>query len=174
MNLLRSHEEMRHFEQLAGYKSVQSQHDVEVDGDATQPDTEHQGEPQQPNSQPIGHTIEPQSTRTPLHPNRDGTCRNKGKQKQTSWVWNFFTTVSVSNVPRQFKTVCEVWKRTPNGELEQWHDDSGISLNQAQIFGFPGANPAQFTTTGISPGLTRCTYEKANSCFTNSYTELLN
>ncbi|KAJ8442979.1 hypothetical protein Cgig2_019552 [Carnegiea gigantea] len=39
-------EEMRHFEQLAGYESVQSQHDVEVDGDAIQPNTEHQDEPQ--------------------------------------------------------------------------------------------------------------------------------
>jgi len=35
VNILRLQEEMRHFEQLAGYESVQSQHDVEVDEDAT-------------------------------------------------------------------------------------------------------------------------------------------
>ena len=62
VNMLRLQEEMRHFAQLAGYESVQSQHDVEVDGDATQPNTEHQAELQQPNSQSIGHTTGPQST----------------------------------------------------------------------------------------------------------------
>jgi len=72
---------MRHFEQLAGYESVQSQHDVEVEGDAIQPNTEHQTESQQPNSQPIGHTTGPQPTRPPLHPNRDKTGSNKGKRK---------------------------------------------------------------------------------------------
>ena len=41
MTLLRLHEEMRQFEQLAGYELVQSEHDVEVDGDATQSDTQH-------------------------------------------------------------------------------------------------------------------------------------
>ena len=46
MNLLRLNEEMRHFEQLVGYESVQNQHNVEVDGDATQPDIAHQAEPQ--------------------------------------------------------------------------------------------------------------------------------
>ncbi|KAJ8424086.1 hypothetical protein Cgig2_012694 [Carnegiea gigantea] len=69
-------EEMRHFEQLAGYESVQRQHDVEVDGDATQPNTEHEAKPQQPNSQSIGHTTGPQPTRPPLHPNRDETGSN--------------------------------------------------------------------------------------------------
>ena len=81
MNLLRLYEEMRHFQQLAGYELVQSQHDVEVDGDATQPDIKHQAEQQQFNSQPISHAIGPQSTRPPAHPNRDETSSNKGKRK---------------------------------------------------------------------------------------------
>jgi len=110
VNLLRLHEEMRHFEQLAGYESVQSQHDVEVGGDATQPKIEYQAEPQQPNSQPIRHTTGPQTTRPPLHPNRDETGSNKGKQKQTSWVWRFFIKVPILNVPGEFKTVCGVCK----------------------------------------------------------------
>ena len=101
---------MRHFEQLAGYESVQSQHDVEVGGDATQPKIEYQAEPQQPNSQPIRHTTGPQITRPPLHPNRDETGSNKGKQKQTSWVWRFFIKVPILNVPGEFKTVCGVCK----------------------------------------------------------------
>ena len=41
MNLLRLHEEMQQFEQLAGYESVQNQQDAEVDEDATQPNIEN-------------------------------------------------------------------------------------------------------------------------------------
>jgi len=41
MNFLRLHKEIQRFAQLASYKSVQSQHDVEVDGYATQLDTKH-------------------------------------------------------------------------------------------------------------------------------------
>ena len=67
VNMLGLQEEMRHSEPLAGYESIQSQHGVEVDGDATQPNTEHQ----QPNSQSIGHTTRPQPIRPPLHLNRD-------------------------------------------------------------------------------------------------------
>ena len=110
VNLLILQEKMLHFEQLARYKSVQSQHDVEVNGDVTQPNTEHQVEPQQPNSQPIGHTTGPEPTRPPLHRNRDETGSNKGKKKQTSWVWKFFIKVLVPNVPREFKTMCGVCK----------------------------------------------------------------
>jgi len=43
-NMLRLQEEMQHFEQLADYKSVQSQHDVEVDGDGIQSNTEYEAE----------------------------------------------------------------------------------------------------------------------------------
>jgi len=81
VNLLILREEMQQFEQLASYESVQSQHDVEVDEDATQPNTENQDEPQQPNSQLIDRTTSPQSTRPPLHPNRDETGAKKGKRK---------------------------------------------------------------------------------------------
>ena len=63
------------------YESVQSQYDIEVDGDATQPNTEHQAEPQQPNSQPISRTTGPQSTRPPIHLNRDEIGNNEGKWK---------------------------------------------------------------------------------------------
>ena len=110
VNMLRLQEEMRHFEQLAGYESVQSQHDVEVDGDATQPNIEHQPEPQQSNSQPIDHTTGPQPTKPPFHPNRDEIGSNKEKRKQTFWVCNFFTKVPVPNVPGEFKTMCWVCK----------------------------------------------------------------
>ena len=150
VNMLRLQEEMRYFEQLAGYESVQSQHDVEVDEDATQPNTETQAEPQRPNLQPIDHTTAPQPTRPPLHPNRDETSSNKGKRKQTSCVWNFFTKVPIPNVPAEFKTVCGVCKTEYEMHTEwgsgttarhlETHDilkDSGISLNQAQIFGVP-------------------------------------
>ncbi|KAJ8441432.1 hypothetical protein Cgig2_023618 [Carnegiea gigantea] len=113
----RLQEEMRHFEQLVGYESVQSQHDVEVDGDATQSNTEHQAEPQQSNLQPIGHTTRPQPTRPPLPPNRDET----GKYKMhTGW--------GTGTMAQHLETY---------GILK----DRGISLNQAQIFGFPGAKP---------------------------------
>ncbi|KAJ8419340.1 hypothetical protein Cgig2_025583 [Carnegiea gigantea] len=152
----RLQEEMPHFEQLAGYESVQSQRDVEVDGCATQSNTERQVELQQPNSQPIIHITGPQPTRPYLHPNRDGTSSNKGKQNQTSWVCNFFTKVSVPNMPGEFKSVCrESGTIARHLETHSILKDYGISLNQAQIFGFQGQKPAQFTTTGISPGLMR-------------------
>ena len=76
VNMLRLQEEMWHFEQLADYESVQSQHDFEVEGNATQPNIEHQVELQQPNSQSIGHTTGLQPTRPTLHPNRDVTGSN--------------------------------------------------------------------------------------------------
>ena len=79
VNLLILRKETQQFEQLARDESAQSQHDVEVDEDATQPNTENQDEPQQPNSEPINRTTTPQSTRPPLQPNRDETDTNKGK-----------------------------------------------------------------------------------------------
>ncbi|KAJ8441089.1 hypothetical protein Cgig2_000350 [Carnegiea gigantea] len=146
-------EEMRHFDQLAGYESVQSQDDVEVDGDATQPNTEHQVEPQQPNSQPIGHTTGPQPTRPPLHPNGDETGEFKTMCGVCKTKYEIYTGWGTGAMARHLET---------HGILT----DSGISLNQAQIFG--SLQPAYCP---VSQGALK---KRINSCFTNTYTELLN
>ena len=69
-------------------------------------------------------------------------------------MWNFFTKVSIPNVPAEFKTVCGVckteyemhtgWGTGTMARHLETHGilkDSGISLKQAQISGFPGAKP---------------------------------
>ncbi|KAJ8443811.1 hypothetical protein Cgig2_017292 [Carnegiea gigantea] len=158
---------MRHFEQLAGYESIQSQQDVE-------PNTEHQAEPQQPNFQPMGHTTGPQPIRPLLYPNRDET----EYEMHTGW--------GIGTMARHLES----------------HDilkDSGISLNQAQIFGFPGEksgasmyvvldekpfvmgesqafnyfmhNSIQPTYHAVSRGALK---KMINSCFADTYSELLN